>query len=397
MSEDIRICTWCKTPVASFEKYQNHIDENHLEILIKKCYFCEFESRQRLKVHNHIFARHSLKPILPSHFCEYCLEFRATSSDVINFHIEKCPAKLIMGHEKDDDDSNFRILKDKSSPLKIVLSKEQQQLADSGGGGIRPQHDEIVFNCHLCAYKTEDKVDFGSHLIQHFDNKCVICNNTFMTVGHLKSHVKEVHEGIKNHPCEICGQKFGRSGDLKCHVKTVHEGIKEHQCQFCEKKFGQLGHLKTHVKRVHVHDGVDQSQSLKRKKQVDNTQKRSKNVKNSKRMKMLEKEALDVSNIAGFDHENPIVGKVPTIKNEVKIEPLDENIDEGIKNVKVEPVEENLDKGSNNDETKNVEDVSKLKLKMRVMTEIGLFDVNEEEDYMILTKVSELIQKKKKN
>merc|ERR1712079_259690 len=25
-----RICTWCKTPVASFEKYQNHIDKNHL-------------------------------------------------------------------------------------------------------------------------------------------------------------------------------------------------------------------------------------------------------------------------------------------------------------------------------------------------------------------------------
>ena len=193
MSEDIRICTWCKTPVASFEKYQNHIDENHLEILIKKCYFCEFESRQRLEVHNHIFTKHSLKPILPSHFCEYCLEFRATSSDVINFHIEKCPAKLIMGHEKDDDESNFRILKDKSSPLKIVLSKEQQQLADSGGGGIRPQHDEIVFNCHLCAYKTEDKVDFGSHLIQHFDNKCVICNNTFMTAELLDQHIKEQH------------------------------------------------------------------------------------------------------------------------------------------------------------------------------------------------------------
>ena len=195
MSEDIRICTWCKTPVASFEKYQNHIDENHLEILIKKCYFCEFESRQRLEVHNHIFAKHSLKPILPSHFCEYCLEFRATSSDVINFHVEKCPAKLIMGHEKDDDDdSNFRILKDKSSPLKIVLSKEQQQLADSGG--IRPQHDEIVFNCHLCAYKTEDKVDFVSHLIQHSDNKCVMCKNTFMTAELLDKHIKEQHGSL---------------------------------------------------------------------------------------------------------------------------------------------------------------------------------------------------------
>ena len=97
-------------------------------------------------------------------------------------------------------------------------------------------------------------------------------------------------------------------------------------------------------------------------------------------MKMLEKEALDVTNIAGFDHENQIVGKVPTIKNEVKNEPLDENINEGLKNVKVEPEEENFDK-----------------LKIKIMTEISLFDANEEENYMILTKISEVIQKNKKN
>ena len=190
MSEDIRICTWCKTPFVSFENYQNHIDENHLEILIKKCYFCEFESRQRLEVHNHIFAKHSLKPIVPSHFCEYCSEFRATSSDVINFHIEKCPAKLKMSHD-DDEDKKFRILKDRSSPLKIVLSKEQL-----AGGGVGIGSQVEIFNCHLCTYKTEDKVEFGSHLIQHFDNKCVVCNNTFMTAELLDHHITEQHGNL---------------------------------------------------------------------------------------------------------------------------------------------------------------------------------------------------------
>merc|ERR1712062_421629 len=51
---------------------------------------------------------------------------------------------------------------------------------------------------------------------------------------------------------------------------------------------------------------------------------------NSKRMKMLEKEALDVSNIVGFDHENEIAGKKQKIKKEIKQE------------VKTEPVEENI-------------------------------------------------------
>ena len=68
------------------------------------------------------------------------------------------------------------------------------------------------------------------------------------------------------------------------------------------------------VKRIHIHDEVDQSQSLKREKQVDTTLKRSKNVNNSKRMKMLEKEALDVSNIVGFDHENEMAAKEQKIK-----------------------------------------------------------------------------------
>ena len=51
--------------------------------------------------------------------------------------------------------------------------------------------------------------------------------------------------------------------------------------------------------------------------------------KNSKKMKMIEKQALDVSNITDFDHivEQKIKKE---IKTEVKIEPIDENVDEKI-------------------------------------------------------------------
>ena len=52
-------------------------------------------------------------------------------------------------------------------------------------------------------------------------------------------------------------------------------------------------------------------------------------AKNSKRMKMMEKQALDVSNITGFDHiEESKIKK--EIKAEVKIEPIGENIDEDL-------------------------------------------------------------------
>ena len=172
--------------------------------------------------------------------------------------------------------------------------------------------------------------------------KCSICDKKIVQ-SRLKLHVETVHEGIKNHQCQFCDKKFGQSDNLKRHVKIVHEGIKDHQCKICNKKFGTSGNLKRHVKNVHVHDGVDKSRSLKRKKQVDTTHKRSNNVKNSKRMKMLEKEALDVSNIVGFDHDNEIAHKEQNIKkeikHEVKTEPVDEKIPEGI--VKVEPIDKN--------------------------------------------------------
>ena len=53
--------------------------------------------------------------------------------------------------------------------------------------------DETVYNCYLCAYKTEHKVDFESHLTQHCDNICVICKNTFMTAELLDQHNTEQH------------------------------------------------------------------------------------------------------------------------------------------------------------------------------------------------------------
>ena len=222
---------------------------------------------------------------------------------------------------------------------------------------VKTIHEGIKSHrCQICGVK------FGQsgHLKVHVktvhegikDYQCQMCDHKFSRSGHLKDHVKVVHEGIKNHQCQICDQKFGRSGSLKIHVKTVHEGIlKDHQCQFCDQKFGQSGYLKRHVKRVHVHDRVDQSRSLLRKKHVNTTHKRSKNVKNTKRMKMLEKEALDISKIVGFDHENEIVGKEQKIKkdikHEVKTEPVAENINKGIVNVEptiilyLEPIDKN--------------------------------------------------------
>ena len=59
---------------------------------------------------------------------------------------------------------------------------------------------------------------------------CNHCGKTFSKPGHLKTHVKAVHEGVKDQECNQCGKSFSQAGHLKGHVKAVHEGVKDQVC-----------------------------------------------------------------------------------------------------------------------------------------------------------------------
>ena len=52
-------------------------------------------------------------------------------------------------------------------------------------------------------------------------------NKTFCQLSNLKTHIKSVHEGLKNHKCDLCDKKFGHSSVLKKHIKGIHEGLKD--------------------------------------------------------------------------------------------------------------------------------------------------------------------------
>merc|ERR1711884_627799 len=82
---------------------------------------------------------------------------------------------------------------------------------------------------------------------------------------------------------------------------------------------------------------------------------KTKNVKNSKRMKIMEKQALDISNIVGFDHENEIAGKDQKIKKKIKQE------------VKTKHLEENIT---------GFDHIEEQKTKKKIKTEVFDFDID---------------------
>merc|ERR1712156_8282 len=58
----------------------------------KKCYFCEYETREREVLYDHIFHKHSMTPIIKATKCDYCL-FKSEVTKINQFHHESCLAK----------------------------------------------------------------------------------------------------------------------------------------------------------------------------------------------------------------------------------------------------------------------------------------------------------------
>merc|ERR1712150_315103 len=67
----------------------------------------------------------------------------------------------------------------------------------------------------------------------------------------MGTHIRTVHQGIKEFECHVCEKKFGYTGSLSTHIRTVHQGIKEYECHVCKKRFGRVGVLNKHIRTMH--------------------------------------------------------------------------------------------------------------------------------------------------
>ena len=56
---------------------------------------------------------------------------------------------------------------------------------------------------------------------------------------------------VKPHACLYCAAAFGEAGHLRTHVRTVHEKRRDHVCPHCVAVFGEASSLTAHVRVVH--------------------------------------------------------------------------------------------------------------------------------------------------
>ncbi|KAH8274263.1 hypothetical protein KR026_002117, partial [Drosophila bipectinata] len=110
--------------------------------------------------------------------------------------------------------------------------------------------------CPYCGVGKTTRQEWSKHILTHTQEKqfkCHICEHATHTKRALDSHVKIVHEKVRNFACQYCGKTFGKSHACKIHEMT-HTGEKRCECKVCGKKFlyteSLTKHLKIHEKSV---------------------------------------------------------------------------------------------------------------------------------------------------
>jgi uncharacterized C2H2 Zn-finger protein len=82
--------------------------------------------------------------------------------------------------------------------------------------------------------------------------RCDRCDRQFTQWGAVATHVKTVHDKIREFKCPTCGAEFGKKGNLEQHILTVHQKIRDFPCSECGQRFTTGGNLKAHIDGVHL-------------------------------------------------------------------------------------------------------------------------------------------------
>ena len=110
---------------------------------------------------------------------------------------------------------------------------------------IETKHEGVVrFRCELmnCAFGTNERRQLKDHTRKHLKSenvenacksyKCHACDKTFMAKRNLRTHIRNIHEGVGKFNCNYVGCPFRTYDKRSSEAHAMkHTGVKLHQSQ----------------------------------------------------------------------------------------------------------------------------------------------------------------------
>lgn len=112
------------------------------------------------------------------------------------------------------------------------------------------------FECNYCQMQFAHGQSLIRHKRKHTKNiyECEYCQHAFAELVQLKEHLdmhKEKNE-LKTYKCELCSRKFPMSFQLANHMVVNHVDTKRFDCTYCNDSFVTVRLLKSHIREVHT-------------------------------------------------------------------------------------------------------------------------------------------------
>ena len=98
-----------------------------------------------------------------------------------------------------------------------------------------------LYKCEDCINVIHQKTKLSVHERTNERYKCNTCGKFFSYQSRLKEHIRNVHDGRKDHKCDSCGKSFAKTGNLNIHINSVHNSQKTTNVTYVKSHFLKHG------------------------------------------------------------------------------------------------------------------------------------------------------------
>lgn len=243
MSSSKLRCKICTTDISDYNELRSHIENctrlkshckwNKLPFKLEKdqldCPVCKKTFLNFVSLNTHMNLHY------PNFICENCGKAFASKA-------------RLRGHMRTHEVGSF--------PCRYCdaifdrVTKRENHVSKEHKSGVR-------YACKRCNISLPSFYARQKHLAEVHNEelkryKCKSCSQSYITPGHLSSHVRRDHLNERNHKCDKCDLAFYTKNALKMHM-IKHDGERIYACHICQKSYQRKKTLREHM-RIHDND-----------------------------------------------------------------------------------------------------------------------------------------------